>query len=38
MTTSEKTSSPEEEYTLFNPNEGKKDKEGRIFMVRTCLS
>jgi hypothetical protein len=29
--------SSHEDYTLFNPNEGRKDKEGRIFMVRTFL-
>jgi hypothetical protein len=28
------SSAAQEDYVLFNPQEGKKDKEGRMFMVR----
>ena len=40
MSAVEPTSSPaagHEDYVLFNPDEGRKDKEGRIFMVRNSF-
>ena len=40
MSAVEPTSSPaagHEDYVLFNPDEGRKDKEGKIFMVRNSF-